>query len=130
MQLAGRSSSHRCKKRSTTMSRSRDLVWDKQTVRHTHTQYQYLIQCILKLVLCLCVCVCLSVCPSHTRSREWKVAAPRFLYQREELHLASCTNRFSSRYDTPLERKRLWEFFQGYVLTAVYPRKNFRLRWA
>ena len=78
----------------------------------------------------LCVCVCVSVCLSHTRSRERKVVAPRFLHWHEKLCLATCTNRFSSWYDAPLERKRLWKFFRGYVLTAVYPCKNFQLQWA
>ena len=78
----------------------------------------------------LCVCVCLFVCLSHLRPRERDVIAPRFLHWREELCLANCTNRFSSRYDAPFETKRHWKFFRGYALTAVYPCKNFRLQWA
>ena len=64
--------------------------------------------------------VCVSVCVSHLRSREQDVIAPRFLHRREELCLASCTNCFSSRYNAPLERKRLWKFFRGYALMALY----------
>ena len=78
----------------------------------------------------ICLSDCLSICLSHARSRERDIVAPHFLHQHEELRLASCTNHFSSRYDTLLERERLWKFFRGYALTAVYPRKNFRLRWA
>ena len=70
------------------------------------------------------MCVCVSVCLSYLRSCERDVVALHFLHCREEFHLASCTNCFSSRYDTPLERKRLWKFFQGYALTAIYSHKK------
>ena len=81
-------------------------------------------------IRCVCLSVCLFVCLSHLKSREWDVVVPCFLHRREELCLASCTNRFSSQYDAPLERKRLRNFFRGYALTAVYPDKNFQLQWA
>ena len=64
--------------------------------------------------------MCLFICLSLLRSREWDVVVLCFLHQREELHLASCTNCFSSRYNTLLERKRLWKFFRGYALTRPY----------
>ena len=78
-------------------------------------------------ILCVCVYMCVT---SRLRSRERDVVATRFLHRRQELRLASCTNRFSDRYDAPLERKRLGKFFPGYALTDVYPRKNLGLRWA
>ena len=58
----------------------------------------------------LCVSVCLCVCLSHLRSCEREAIVPRFLHLHEELHLASCTNRFSSRYNAPLERKGFGSF--------------------
>ena len=57
------------------------------------------------------VCVCLSVCLFYSRSRERDVVAPRFLHRREELRLASCTNRFSSRNDAPLGTKKALKVF-------------------
>ena len=73
----------------------------------------------------MCVCVCLSVCLSRLRSRERDVRAPRFLHRRKELHMASCTNRFSKRYDAPLERKVFGPFPRLRVDGRV-PRKDFR----
>ena len=75
----------------------------------------------------MCVCVCVCVCLSCQRSRERDVVAPRPLHRREELHLASCTNRFLCRYDTPLERKKHWKFFSlgptRWWRAIVYSRK-------
>ena len=63
----------------------------------------------------MCVCVCLSVCLSNLRYPKRDVVSPRRLHHLEELHLASCTNCFSSLYDTPFERKSHWKFFASYA---------------
>ena len=60
------------------------------------------------------VCVCLSVCLSNLSFPEWEVLTPRHLRHLEKLLLTSCTNFFSSPYETPFERKSLWNFFPTY----------------
>ena len=66
----------------------------------------YIIMLVFCVCVCVCVCVsvCVSVCLFYLRSREREVVSPLFLHRREELRLASCTDRFSGRYDAPLER--------------------------
>ena len=75
----------------------------------------------------VCVCVCLSV---PVRSRERNVVWPGFFRRRKELHLASCTNCFSSLYYAWFERKSVWNISTGYALKSVPACYIFRLPWA
>ena len=61
---------------------------------------------------------------------EREVVSPRCLHHLEELRLASSTNWVSSLYDSPIERKSLWNFFASYVLNSVPAQLLFRLPWA
>ena len=61
---------------------------------------------------------------SPGRYRERKIVSPRFVRQRKEILLASCTNWY--------ERKGVWRFSAGYVLKPVHARYTSRLpeyRW-
>ena len=69
----------------------------------------------------MCVSVCQCVCVSNLWYPERKVVSLRPLHQLEELHLASCTNCFSSLYVVLFERKSLWKFFNSY---ARYPERE------
>ena len=73
------------------------------------------------------VFVRVSVCLPHARSRERKVVSLRFLHRPEEFRLASCTNRFSRRYDPPLGRKGFGSFPRLRVDGRI-PREDFRLQ--
>ena len=48
----------------------------------------------------------------------------------KELHLASCTNCFSSLYDAWFERRSPWKFFASYTPNPVHAPLLFRLPWA
>ena len=76
------------------------------------------------IILMLVLSVYLSV---PARYRERNVVSPSFSRRRKELHLASCTNCFSSLYDARFESKSIWNFSTGYGLESVHVRYTFRL---
>ena len=86
-------------------------------------QYIYMfISYIIMLVLCASVCVRVGVwvCFSNLRYLEWEVVSPCSLNRLEELHLASCTNCFSSLHDARFMRKSLCKFFASYAPNPMH----------
>ena len=77
----------------------------------------------------LCVCVCLSVCLSPTRCHERNVS-PRYIRQRKEILLASCTNYFSNPIWCVVQDDKSLEVFNRLQVGGCARTLDFHVLWS